>query len=141
VSVQLTDFPTPAPEWRDADLASRWEEVLTVRDEVNKALEEAKASGTVEKPLAAKVTLTASPDRYAVLAPYREQLAGLFIVSQAELQAGAPDTPLTVHVAPAHGNRCDRCWLVLPTVGQSAAHPSLCHRCVEAIEEQAGARR
>lgn len=135
-SVQLTEFPVPAPEWRDAQLAARWQRLLETRDAVNRALEAAKASGTVEKPLAARVTVTAPPELFAVLAPYQEQLAGLFIVSQAELHQGQPGTPLAVEVTPAEGRRCDRCWLVLPSVGRSAAHPTLCHRCVSVIEEK-----
>ncbi len=104
-----------------------------MRDTVNRALEEAKAAGVVEKPLAARVTLTAPPELHERLAAYRDQLAGLFIVSQAELVAGAAGSSLAVSVAPAEGERCERCWLVLPTVGQNAEHPTLCHRCVEAI--------
>jgi isoleucyl-tRNA synthetase len=151
-SVHLADFPIPeagearsgasgserqrrgpGPGWRDPALAARWEELLQVRAEVNRALEEAKAAGVVEKPLAARIRITAPPETYERLATYRDQLAGLFIVSQAELVAGAPGTPLTVSVAPAEGKRCERCWLVLPTVGQNSEHPTLCHRCVEAI--------
>jgi isoleucyl-tRNA synthetase len=132
-SVHLADFPVPDEAWRDPELAVRWAELLQVRDEVNRALEEAKAAGVVEKPLAARVTLIAPHELYERLAAYRDQLAGLFIVSQAELVPGAAGAPLAVSVAPAEGERCDRCWLVLPTVGQNAGHPTLCHRCVEAI--------
>jgi isoleucyl-tRNA synthetase len=106
-----------------------------IREEVNKALEEAKSNGVVEKPLVARVTLAAPPDLHAQLAPYRDQLAGIFLVSQAELTNGAG--ALSVQVSRAEGDRCDRCWLVLPTVGQDAAQPSLCHRCVAAVGEAA----
>jgi isoleucyl-tRNA synthetase len=33
----------------------------------------------------------------------------------------------------APGNKCARCWQVLEEVGQSKAHPLLCHRCEEAV--------
>jgi isoleucyl-tRNA synthetase len=130
-SVQLADFPVPPAEWRDAGLAERWDLLLRAREEVNKALEEAKANGVVEKPLVARVTLAAPPDLHARLEPYRDQLAGLFLVSQAELANGAG--ALSVQVSRAEGDRCERCWLVLPTVGQDAAHPTLCDRCVTAV--------
>jgi isoleucyl-tRNA synthetase len=33
--------------------------------------------------------------------------------------------------AKAEGNKCERCWRVLPEVGRD--HPDLCHRCTEAV--------
>jgi isoleucyl-tRNA synthetase len=138
-SVQLADFPVADPEWRDPELAARWEELRQVRELVNGALEEAKTAGTIEKPLAAQVTLTVPPGQYERLSSYRDDLAGLFIVSRAVLVAGAAGSGPTVQVAAAEGARCDRCWLVLPTVGRSAEHPTLCHRCVEAVRHQPSA--
>jgi isoleucyl-tRNA synthetase len=38
-----------------------------------------------------------------------------------------------VKVAIAAGEKCARCWRVLPEVGQSAAHPTLCLRCEGAV--------
>jgi isoleucyl-tRNA synthetase len=34
----------------------------------------------------------------------------------------------------ASGEKCQRCWKVLPEVGSSAAHPALCRRCADAVE-------
>jgi isoleucyl-tRNA synthetase len=139
-SVQLAEFPVADPSWRDTELAARWEELRQVRDAVNGALEEAKEAGTIEKPLAAAVTLTAPPGQYERLAAYRDDLAALFIVSQAVLLLGGAGSELTVGVAAAEGLRCDRCWLVQPSVGRSAEHPTLCGRCVEAIDGLAVSR-
>ena len=33
----------------------------------------------------------------------------------------------------AEGEKCERCWQVLPEVGKSARHPLLCERCDEAV--------
>jgi isoleucyl-tRNA synthetase len=46
-----------------------------------------------------------------------------------------PDTeePLS-RVTPASGDKCVRCWRVLPEVGSNATHPSLCLRCADAVE-------
>jgi len=41
-----------------------------------------------------------------------------------------PDVPdVGVQVSAAPGNRCERCWRVLPEVGQVPSHTDLCHRC------------
>ena len=58
----------------------------------------------------------------------------VLIASQIALSPGAEAKAL-VELAP--GAKCDRCWRVLPEVGQSAAHPTLCRRC-EAVVEGAG---
>lgn len=40
---------------------------------------------------------------------------------------------IAVLVSPATGEKCARCWKILPEVGQSHDHPDLCHRCEEAV--------
>ena len=37
-------------------------------------------------------------------------------------------------VRPAEGEKCARCWKVLPEVGTHAAHPGLCGRCADAVD-------
>jgi isoleucyl-tRNA synthetase len=48
--------------------------------------------------------------------------------------ACAPEgQPLSVEVEPPDGRKCERCWLVLETVGGDAKHPTLCARCAEVV--------
>ena len=35
--------------------------------------------------------------------------------------------------AHAEGNKCARCWMILPEVGSHAEHPDLCNRCTDAV--------
>jgi isoleucyl-tRNA synthetase len=137
-SVHLAPFPEADAAWRDDALAARWSEILSVRDEVNRALEEAKQAGKVEKPLAARVTVEAPEKLHDRLSAVRDQLASVFIVSQAEVKLNGANGALHVTVEPAPGVRCERCWLVLPTVGDDAEHPTLCHRCVPAVRAESG---
>jgi len=45
-----------------------------------------------------------------------------------------PDVPeIGVRVTAALGERCERCWRVLPEVGHVAAHPDLCRRCAAVV--------
>ncbi|MBI3910840.1 MAG: isoleucine--tRNA ligase [Armatimonadetes bacterium] len=136
-SIHLAPMPDAHTQWRDDALGERWDTLLSVRDAVNRVLEEAKAAGIVERPLAAVVTLTAPLDLYERLAPYADELATLFIVSQALLRQGPAGSELTVEATPAGGRRCDRCWLTLPSVGARSEHPALCERCAEAVMELA----
>ena len=46
-----------------------------------------------------------------------------------------PEVPeVGVAFARAEGEKCDRCWKVLPDVGDDPAHPTLCLRCADAVE-------
>ena len=63
-----------------------------------------------------------------------QELADLFIVSQAAVTVGGE---LAVEVAPAKGEKCERCWKNHIKVGSNSEHPTLCPRCagvVAAIE-------
>ena len=39
-----------------------------------------------------------------------------------------------VRVALAEGEKCQRCWRVLPEVGTLPDHPDLCRRCADVVE-------
>ena len=133
VSVQLAEFPRVNADYVDQELSARWEKLLDVRDEVYRHMEEARTTGVIAKPLEALVALEAASPLYELLLAYQDQLASIFIVSQVRLEKG--EAPLQVSVQPAEGKRCARCWLVLPTVGRHAVHPSLCARCAEVVTE------
>ena len=85
------------------------------------------------------VTLVAAGKAYDVLQEYRHQLGHIFIVSQAvlaEADASLSDAyrseeieGLQIKVARADGDKCDRCWIHDPTVGEDDEHPAVCRRC------------
>jgi isoleucyl-tRNA synthetase len=143
-SIHLALLPAPDAALLDAGLAERWELLLRVRGEVTKALEEARVKKAIGHALDAAVTLAADPELHARLAPYAAELRSLFIVSAAELvsEAAAPEGAaasaelpgLKVRVAAALGRKCERCWVYAPSVGEIAAHPTICDRCVSALK-------
>ncbi len=104
-SVLLATLPSDRVAFRSRQLERRFEPILAVRDQVNKALE-----GT-KKKLEAAVTITADADAYAALHPELAQLPALFLVSQVTLRRGdAPGVQVTVD-GPALGSKCARCWI------------------------------
>jgi isoleucyl-tRNA synthetase len=131
-SVHLTDFPLVPEGWKDAALAERWAEIRRFRRSVTGDIEEKRQASTIGSSLQAKALLRfAEGDAANVLTA--EQWAEVLIVSQVEL-APAAETGEAVEVAP--GTKCDRCWRVLPEVGASRAHPTLCRRCEAVVEVQ-----
>jgi isoleucyl-tRNA synthetase len=130
VSVHLADFPTMREDWRDDALLERWDQILQAREVVNRAVELAKNEKRVPNPMSAQVVVHTPAPLYAILSAYPTPpapdnlLARVFGVSQA--QVVPTDGDLQVEVSPAQGQKCTRCWLVLPDVD---AETELCHRC------------
>jgi isoleucyl-tRNA synthetase len=140
-SVHLTLFPRFETSLLDPGLEERFERLLSVRADVSKALELARNEKRIGHSLDARVTIDAPAGPWRdLLLDYREELAMLFIVSQVELAeelAGGVDGDsvkgLKVRIEKASGEKCERCWNYSESVGRNDAHPTVCHRCREAI--------
>ena len=111
----------------DAALLAKWQALREVRDAVNKAIEEVRTAGGVGSSLQAEVVVSAPPEAHALLASLGEDLKFVFITSKATLQ---PGDALAVTVTPSAAAKCERCWHWRDDVGATAAHPTLCGRCV-----------
>jgi isoleucyl-tRNA synthetase len=145
-SVHLTLLPEAKSQWRDAQLAQKWETLLKVRAETTKALEEARAKKIIGHPLDASVTLSVQEDLYAALEPYAEDLRFIFIVSQVSLLkneklddsfASENVEGLSIKIETALGEKCERCWVYETSVGSDSSRPSICERCQKALDEMA----
>jgi isoleucyl-tRNA synthetase len=110
VSVQLGGWPV-AEEYGDAaDLRAAYAVALRWRDEVTRAIEEARNAGAIGKSQAAKLRLRVPSEDLAVLeARGGTALAEMFIVSAVTLEPAADDAGSVV-VEPADGEKCPRCW-------------------------------
>ncbi|MGH9689618.1 MAG: isoleucine--tRNA ligase [Candidatus Acidiferrales bacterium] len=144
-SVHMASFP-PAEKFEralDEARASNWERLLAVREEVLKALEQARASKRISGALEARVTLGANGDLHELLLEYSASLPSLLIVSQVKLAdavlSGAAQAAgmegLQILVERAEGKKCERCWNYSTHVGDSAEYPTLCERCLAALAE------
>ena len=122
-----------------AEFMAKWERIRKIRDEVNKALENARNQKTIGKSLEAQVTLKADGELYAFLKENEAVLEPVFIVSKVVLEQGAAAQTtaetegLEVTVSKAHGEKCERCWAYSDTVGKDEEHPTLCARCAAII--------
>ena len=132
-NVLLNEMNNPIPIYGlDEDAMARWDTIIKLRDTVNSALEAARSEKKIGKSLEAKLALTVPASETALDGMDAEELADIFIVSQVELQkSGADDWK--VQVEPAQGQKCERCWKVLPTVGSDSKHPTLCPRCAKVV--------
>ncbi len=132
-------------EWYDIPSASKanllsetdWQTLITVKSAVNKHIETARNAKLVGSNLSAKVELWANDELKAVLNRLEDELRFVLITSQVivntfdETQGEASDLEgLRVQVSAAEGEKCARCWHVLPDVNTHLAHPGLCSRCI-----------
>ena len=139
-SVQLADWPVINNEYKDAELAARWQKLLEYRDVVTRRLEEARKEKIIGASLGAALELYPDEAAYAALAPFKGRLPELFIVSSCTLhdpgtlpEGVAAEKGLGLKVTTAAGEKCERCWIVHPGVGVHPEHPSLCPRCSETL--------
>jgi isoleucyl-tRNA synthetase len=151
-SVHLEDMPLTPKAWLLSDEAKKkWDEVWQVRRVVTGALEVSRKERMLGSSLEAHVTVflgSGLRDLFVDLNP-----AELFLVSSTKIVEGSStygedvvdDTPLehrfslrdqvpgaAVSVSLASGGKCQRCWRILPEVGEFA-HPHTCERCNAAL--------
>jgi isoleucyl-tRNA synthetase len=143
-SVHMADMPVFDEALCDDDLAGTWERILSVRREVTKALEVARAEKKIGHPLDAEVTLWCNEDLYRFLSPYEGDLRTIFITSMvrlftgtdADAEAMATDMDgLSVSTHKSTADKCQRCWIYDNSVGTDSEHPEICARCKSALAE------
>ena len=132
-------------EWYDIPVAStanviseaEWQTLIAVKSAVNKFIETARGAKTVGSNLSAKVELWATAELKTVLDRLDDELRFVLITSQVIVnefeatQGEASDLEgLNVKVSAADGEKCVRCWHVLPDVNTHSSHPGLCGRCI-----------
>ncbi len=133
-SIHLTLFPEAETRYFNEDLQKRWDLLLQVRGEVSKALETARKGKQIGNSLEAAVVLYAPDKLRSFLQENTAQLKDLFIVSQVELVSAPPAgafastevAGLQVLTRRADGEKCERCWMYDPGVGEPE---HVCPRC------------
>ncbi len=134
-SVHLSMFPEAHSQWQDVALAQRWEQLLSYRTQVQGVLEGSRRDKTIGSSLEASVELRADADTYQFLQPYQQDLTTFFIVSQVTLiVSGEGKVPLAIEATKSSFEKCERCWNYREAVGKDPTHPTLCDRCVEAVQ-------
>ncbi len=140
-SVHLVDFPDTPQSWRDAALAAKWNSLRDARRVVTGALEVQRTAKVIGASLEAAPQVFVAPAMAGLLETV--DFAELCITSDLSLTTDpAPegafrlaDVPgIAVRFHAATGQKCERCWKVLPDVG-THAHPGTCQRCNDALGE------
>ena len=139
-SVHLHDFVATPAEWRDDALAARWAAIRRVRRVVTGALEIERRERRIGASLEAAPVVHVDDGEIRALVQAAD-FADLCITSGVTVSAGpAPaeafraDDASGIAVVPATaaGEKCHRCWKILPEVG-TLADKNLCARCHDIV--------
>ena len=150
-SVFERGWPTAPAEWRHAELETPMDRILELRALVNRQLESCRSASQLGASLEAQVQLELGDGAESTRAalswleatahPNVDNLADWLLVSAlqqggnppAEVLAQASEAGITVRIAMAAGEKCERCWHYESDIGQHSAHPTLCGRCVTVL--------
>ncbi|MEG1747650.1 MAG: class I tRNA ligase family protein, partial [Oscillospiraceae bacterium] len=119
---------------------NHWHCLVSLRDAVNRALENARKNGVLKKNQDAEIVLHVSPEHAKPLAD--AGLATLCIVSKLTVVAGGTEgetaedcfIPCSIEVSLSDAAKCVRCWNHNEHLGENDAHPDLCPRCAKVVE-------
>ena len=130
-SIMLSDA-RPLPEVTDAAaLSGKWGAIRAIRAEVAKAMETLRGEGAIGSSLQAEVTIVAPQADADALRSLGDDLKFVLISSAASVATG---DALQITVTPSARPKCGRCWHQHDSVGQNAAHPGWCERCVANVD-------
>jgi len=139
-SVHLMELPVAHDRIKERALLARWNKLFQIRDQVMNKLEEARVTKRIGSSLQACLVIKPKHDDEELIRHFWDELRYIFIVSQVRL---AKDNELRggslvlnhFGVDLANGQKCERCWNYSTRVGESSRYPTVCERCVEALDE------
>ena len=150
-SVFERGWPSAPEQWRQSALEQPMNQILELRALVNRQLESCRSAAQLGASLEAQVQLSLDEGSEATQAalswlensahPKVDNLADWLLVSALEIGgssseavlAEASENGITVQIRKAAGQKCERCWHYESDIGEHAAHPTLCGRCVEVL--------
>jgi isoleucyl-tRNA synthetase len=143
-SVHMASFPETVP---GVELTNEeklvWSNMLALRQEASKVLEEARGAKLIGSSLEARL-MVSGPAEFIQNIREMEDPEGFFIVSQLELtdielecEPNAEVNPLSgvkIEVERAQGQKCPRCWIWSSAIGSDLEFPEVCPRCAGVLK-------
>ncbi|MCB9989830.1 MAG: isoleucine--tRNA ligase [Rhodospirillales bacterium] len=129
-SVHLREFPNVPEAWENKALAEKWKKIYLYRTYVYEQLENMRKDQKIRSSLEAKIFAYMSENNKQTLEGI--DWAEICIVSAFEISEDTVDSDITWMTETAPGDKCTRCWKVLPEVGTQM--DGVCNRCADAVE-------
>ena len=138
-SVMFASIPEVDSKFDNKDLEEKWNKIIDIRADVNKALELARNEKVIGKSLDAEITVFAKGDNLELLKSMEKELAEIFITSKVSLDSldNAGDAikgeEVAVKVEASKFEKCGRCWVHSETVGTIEGFDGICADCVRKL--------
>ena len=120
------------PEAKDyaayEDLKNNFDKFMEFRNDILKALEDARNEKIIGKSFNAKLTITPTKELKDLFDKLDSNIGQMCIVSQFELKDVADE--IKIEVEPASGYTCSRCWQIVPKIDEG----ELCPRCRKIVD-------
>lgn len=110
------------------ELKNNFDKFMDFRNDILKALEDARNNKVIGKSFNAKLTITPNKEIKELLDKLDSNIGQMCIVSQFELKDVANE--VKIEVAPAEGFTCSRCWQIVPSIDDG----ELCPRCRKIVD-------
>lgn len=140
----LSEMPKADIYVNTGELLGKWQAFMEFRDDVLKALENARESKLIGRSQEAKVTIYPDEPTHVLITALDENLPRLLIVSGFEVAEPEADVPekavkfenISVLVEKAEGEACDRCRRIDISVGKNEDFSMLCEHCVDIVKAE-----
>jgi isoleucyl-tRNA synthetase len=135
-SVFLNDMPEKSGLEFSDEFISKWDMIISAREEANKELEIKRNEKLIGKSLEANIIIHCkNDDTFSKFSAVAADLASALIVSDVSIVKDENAENDTVfEVIKAEGEKCERCWAYSKTVGSDSNHPTLCCRCAKVVK-------
>ncbi|MCT6823237.1 MAG: isoleucine--tRNA ligase [Apilactobacillus sp.] len=141
--VQLSEMPEPGDLPEADEIAEKWHNFMELRDDVLKALEEARNNKLIGKASEANLELYVDDNVKAKLESLDTDVAQILMVSELSINdaSSAPSEAqnfndgLSIVVKHAEGVVCERCRLISTDVGSDSDYPQFCARCAKIVRD------
>ena len=138
-SVHLLEWFNDWVEVGDLEFSDEdWKEILELRSEVNKHIEEARNNEIIGSSLDAEIEILCGEKLFNLLEEFNEELRFIFITSEAKaipskIDATDENKKIQITVKKSSNEKCVRCWHSRPEVGSIKDNESICNRCFENV--------
>ena len=126
-SIHLGEYQNIPLDWQNSDLTKKWTKVRAIRSDVTTAIENARTDLKIGGSLQASVKLSLPEEEVMLLSGI--DLPTLFITSDAQI-VDCNASQIKVEINLAVGDKCERCWKILPEVN---TNEGICQRCNEVV--------
>ena len=138
--IQLANMPEVEDYANHDDLLENWGKFMKLRDDVLKALEDARNKKLIGKSFEAAVTIYPDKETKTMLQDLNADFRQILIVSKLTIADGeAPANAeelnnASVVVERVEGEVCPRCRMIRTDIGVDPKLPMLCGRCAKIVE-------